>query len=237
MKRFFTPKNMVLSLIALLALGIMAYYAYPLLDFVLHINQHLTEFTQKHSTLIYVLLFAIIFCETGLVVTPFLPGDSLLFAVGSLAGLGHLNIVLVIVLLLIAGILGDMVNFYIGKYFGNKMLEKQYIKQTHIDKTNEFYARYGGKTIILARFIPIVRTFAPFVAGLSKMDYKRFSFFNITGAVLWIFSLVGAGYFFGQFEMVKKNFGLIVIAIIIVSILPAVIEIGKHQINKRKNPV
>lgn len=206
------------------------------IDLFLHLPDHLQEFIRAHGPLIYGLLFLIVFCETGLVVTPFLPGDSLLFAIGAIAAdpASNLNIWIAAIVLLVAAILGDTVNYWIGRKFGGWMMRKfpKIVKPSHIEKTNEFFVRYGGKTIIIARFVPIVRTFAPFVAGSGEMDYKRFMFFNVFGAVLWVGLLLPAGYFFGSFEIVKKNFELVVFGIIFVSILPMIIEIARAKLKK-----
>ncbi len=208
-----------------------------LIDIVLHMSKHLEELVAQFGPWLYVILFLIVFCETGLVVTPFLPGDSLLFAVGALAaitpqpGAFGLNIWVLLITLIIAAILGDSVNYWIGKMFGNKLPQKfpRLIKPQHLQKTHDFYERYGGKTIIIARFVPIVRTFAPFVAGIGKMTYSRFMAFNVSGALLWIGLLLPAGYFFGNLPWVKKNFSVVVLAIIILSILPAVIEFLRER--------
>jgi membrane-associated protein len=175
---------------------------------------------------IYAILFVIIFCETGLVVTPFLPGDSLLFAVGALAAGGSLNAVTALLVMLVAAILGDTVNYWVGKVAGRELTRRfpRLIKPKHIERTHEFFERYGGKTIILARFVPIVRTLAPFVAGMGTMNYTRFMIFNVTGAFLWVGLIVPAGYLFGNIPIVKKNFELVVLGIIFVSILPMVFE-------------
>lgn len=206
------------------------------IDLFLHLPDHLQEFIRAHGPLIYGLLFLIVFCETGLVVTPFLPGDSLLFAIGAIAAdpASNLNIWIAAIVLLVAAILGDTVNYWIGRKFGGWMMRKfpKIVKPSHIEKTNEFFVRYGGKTIIIARFVPIVRTFAPFVAGSGEMEYKRFMFFNVFGAVLWVGLLLPAGYFFGSFEIVKKNFELVVFGIIFVSILPMIIEIARAKLKK-----
>ena len=210
------------------------------LDFLLHLQDHLEAFTQAHGPLIYGLLFLIVFCETGLVVTPFLPGDSLLFAVGALAAGENsgLNIWIAAIILLVAAILGDTVNYWIGRKFGAWAVRTfpRLIKQSHIDKTSEFFVRYGGKTIIIARFVPIVRTFAPFVAGSGAMDYKRFMTFNVVGALLWVGLILPAGYCFGQMEVVKKNFELVVLGIIAFSLLPMVYEIAAAKLRNRKTP-
>ena len=206
-----------------------------MIDFILHIDQHLQTLSAEYGTWIYAILFVIIFCETGLVVTPFLPGDSLLFAAGALSALGNMNIHLMVAVLLAAAILGDAANFMIGKYFGEKLFAKpdsKIFKQEHLDKTHKFYEKYGGKTIILARFVPIVRTFAPFVAGMGKMDYAQFVKYNIIGAVLWVCLIAYAGYFFGDLPFVKNNFGIVVLGIIAVSVLPMIIEIARAKMGK-----
>ncbi|MDO4694725.1 MAG: DedA family protein [Eikenella sp.] len=206
-----------------------------LIDFILHIDQHLAVLSADYGAWIYAILFLIVFCETGLVVTPFLPGDSLLFAAGAIAALGGMNIHLMVLLLLAAAILGDAVNFAVGKYFGRKLFanpDSKIFKRSYLEKTHAFYEKYGGKTIILARFVPIVRTFAPFVAGMGSMHYGRFIRYNIIGAVLWVCLLSYAGYYFGTLPVVKNNFGLVVIAIIAVSVLPMVFEIAKAKLGK-----
>ncbi|HEY1120400.1 MAG TPA: DedA family protein [Haloferula sp.] len=212
-----------------------------IIDFILHIQDHLLEFTAAHGSLIYGLLFLIVFCETGLVVTPFLPGDSLLFAVGALAAdpKSGLNVWIAAIVLLAAAILGDTVNYWIGRKFGGWTMRTfpRIVKPSHIAKTHEFFERYGGKTIILARFVPIVRTFAPFVAGSGEMDYKRFMSFNVIGAILWVVLILPAGWFFGNIPIVKKNFELVVLGIIAFSILPMVWEIARAKFAKPKPPV
>ena len=207
-----------------------------LIDFVLHIDQHLIELTQTYGLWIYAILFLIVFCETGLVVTPFLPGDSLLFSAGAVAALGGMNVHIAAALLLAAAVIGDAVNFAIGKYFGEKLFAKpdsRVFKREYLDKTHAFYEKYGGKTIILARFVPIVRTFAPFVAGMGNMHYGRFIRYNIIGALMWVGLLTYAGYFFGELPVVKNNFGLVVIGIIVVSVLPMAVEIAKAKWGKK----
>ena len=207
-----------------------------LIDFVLHIDQHLIELTQTYGLWIYAILFLIVFCETGLVVTPFLPGDSLLFAAGAVAALGGMNVHMAAALLLAAAVIGDAANFAIGKYFGEKLFAKpdsRVFKREHLDKTHAFYEKYGGKTIILARFVPIVRTFAPFVAGMGDMHYGRFIRYNVIGALMWVGLLTYAGYFFGELPVVKNNFGLVVIGIIAVSVLPMAVEIAKAKWGKK----
>ena len=203
-----------------------------IIDFFLHIDQHLTELAAQYGAWIYGILFLIIFCETGLVVMPLLPGDSLLFAAGSIAAIGEMNIHLMVVLLIIAAILGDAVNFMIGKFFGEKLFanpNSKIFKQSHLQKTQQFYAKHGGKTIILARFIPIVRTFAPFVAGMGHMTYHHFLAYNVIGGVLWVTIFSYLGYFFGNLPIVKDNLSLVLIAIIVLSILPGIIEIIRHK--------
>ena len=203
-----------------------------LIDFILHIDQHLIELTQTYGLWIYAILFLIVFCETGLVVTPFLPGDSLLFAAGAVAALGGMNVHMAAALLLAAAVIGDAANFAVGKYFGEKLFAKpdsRVFKREYLDKTHAFYEKYGGKTIILARFVPIVRTFAPFVAGMGDMHYGRFIRYNIIGALMWVGLLTYAGYFFGELPVVKNNFGLVVIGIIVVSVLPMAVEIAKAK--------
>lgn len=209
-----------------------------LLDIVLHLNTHLDGLVAEYGAWVYAILFIIVFCETGLVVTPFLPGDSLLFAVGAIAANGKLDLWLVMGLILVAAILGDSVNYSIGKYAGHKLIKKfpRLIKQKHIDKTHEFFERYGGKTIIIARFVPIVRTFAPFVAGIGAMTYSRFMMFNVVGALLWVGLITPAGYFFANMPLVKKNFSLVILGIIFVSILPAVIEFYREWRKLRTQP-
>ncbi|MEZ4913323.1 MAG: DedA family protein [Chitinophagales bacterium] len=196
-------------------------------DIMLHLDQHLSAILQEYQLLTYVILFVIIFCETGLVVTPFLPGDSLLFAAGAIiAQAGVLNIWLLIILLIIAAILGDNVNFLFGRYLGKKAFEKEYwfLKREYLERTQAFYEKHGGKTIILARFVPIVRTFAPFVAGVGNMKQTEFMRYNIVGAIVWVTVITLAGYFFGQIPIVKNNFELVVLGIIFISILPIIIE-------------
>lgn len=211
-----------------------------IIDFILHIDQHLVALTAQYGAWLYAILFWIVFCETGLVVTPFLPGDSLLFAAGAMAAAsqGNLNVHAVVGVLLIAAILGDAVNFAIGKYFGAKLFanpNSKIFKQEYLHKTHAFYEKYGGKTIILARFVPIVRTFAPFVAGMGDMNYSKFIRYNIIGALAWVLSLTYLGYLFGNLPMVKDNFGKVVIGIIVVSVLPMVFEMIKAKMGKQND--
>ncbi len=197
-----------------------------LVDFILHIDVHLAAIIAEYGGWTYAILTLIIFCETGLGVTPFLPGDSLLFAAGALAVTTTLDVSVMFVLLTIAAIVGDAVNYAIGAYVGTKLFDGRirYLKQEHLDRTHAFYEKYGGKAIVIARFVPIVRTVAPFVAGAGRMTYGRFAMYNVGGAILWIGSMLGAGYFFGNIPIIKANFGLVVIGIIVISIMPAVYE-------------
>jgi membrane-associated protein len=191
---------------------------------------HLDEIIRQYGTWTYAILFLIIFAETGLVVTPFLPGDSLLFAAGTFAARGSLEPAMLFILLAIAAILGDAVNYSVGRYLAPRAERGfRFIKKEHLDKTHAFYERHGGKTIIIARFMPIVRTFAPFVAGIGAMEYRRFAMFNVTGAILWIGLFVYAGYFFGNIPAVEHNFTLVIMAIVLLSILPGIIEYVRHR--------
>lgn len=205
-------------------------------DILLHLDKYLDIMIQTMGLWSYVIIFLIIFCETGLVVTPVLPGDSLLFAIGTFAAIGSFDITTVLVLLTIAAIGGDTLNYWIGNYLGAKVFQygdSRFFKKKHLERTHQFYEKHGGKTIIIARFIPIIRTFAPFVAGVGSMSYKKFLAYNVVGGVMWIVSLTLAGYFFGNIPIVKKNFTLVIFAIIIISVLPGVIEFlrqrGKDQ--------
>jgi membrane-associated protein len=197
-----------------------------LIDFILHIDRHLQEIISQYGTLTYLILFLIIFCETGLVVMPLLPGDSLLFAAGTFAALGALNPVLLIVLLCIAAIAGDTVNYWVGKWVGPKAFSGRirWLRQDYLDRTQDFYRRHGGKTIVLARFVPIIRTFAPFVAGVGVMQYSRFIGYNVVGGVVWVTLFTLGGYLFGNLPVVRENFSLVVLAIIAVSMIPLVTE-------------
>jgi len=203
-----------------------------LIDLVLHLDQHLVELVTQYGSWTYGILFLIIFCETGLVVTPFLPGDSLLFAVGALAATGALDVSSVVILLTAAAIIGDNVNYWIGYTIGPRVFQgesSRFFNRKHLERTHRFYEKYGGKTVILARFIPIVRTFAPFVAGIGRMTYGRFLLYDVPGGVAWISIFVYAGYFFGNIPIVKRNFTLVVFAIVFISLLPAVIEYVQHR--------
>jgi membrane-associated protein len=201
-----------------------------------HLDKHLREFVDQYGTWTYLALFVIVFCETGLVVTPILPGDSLLFAAGAIAALGSLNPHLLVLLLTVAAVLGDAVNYQIGRRLGPAVFRSEknrFFKREHLEKTHAFYERYGGKTIIIARFVPIVRTFAPFVAGVGQMNYARFALFNVTGAIAWVMVGVYAGFWFGNREIVKNNFSLILIAIVFVSLLPPAIEYLRARRSRR----
>ena len=204
-----------------------------LVDFILHIDKHLVEIVNNYQYWTYLILFLIIFAETGLVVTSFLPGDSVLFAMGALIAKPEtdLSITLMIALLIVAAVLGDFVNYEIGKYFGVRVFsdDSKIFKTSYLRKTEEFYAKYGSKTIIYARFVPIVRTFAPFVAGISKMTYSHFGKYNIIGGVLWVSLFLLAGYFFGQIEFIKNNFSIVILAIIVISLLPAIVEVLRSK--------
>jgi membrane-associated protein len=195
-----------------------------LIDIFLHLDTYLADIIARYGTWTYGVLFAVIFLETGLVVTPFLPGDSLLFATGTFAALGALNIWLVTGLLIVAAIAGDTVNYWIGHRLGDRAYSIKWIKKEHLDRTHAFFEKHGGKTIILARFVPIVRTFAPFVAGIGRMSYTYFLMYNVVGGVLWVVSLTFAGYFFGNIPVVRKNFEFVIIAIVLISVMPMVIE-------------
>jgi membrane-associated protein len=201
----------------------------------LHLDKHLGAVINNYGFETYLILFAIIFLETGLVVTPFLPGDSLIFAAATFAAMGMLNIYALVAILMVAAILGDTANYEIGRIFGDKLIKigrGRLIKQEHLDKTNKFYEKYGGKTIIIARFVPIVRTLAPFVAGIGKMKYKNFITFNAMGGMLWVLGVSVFGYFFGTMPIIRDNFSIAVIVIVLISIMPAVIEIIRSKLKK-----
>ncbi len=209
-----------------------------IVDFVLHIDSHLVELVARYGALLVPILFVIIFCETGLVVTPFLPGDSLLFAAGALAAVdtsGSLNILVLWVVLSVAAILGDSVNYAIGKRIGKGVFKpgNRILKLEYLERTEEFYEKHGNKTIILARFVPIVRTFAPFVAGVGNMDYKRFITYNFVGGLLWVTLFLAAGFLFGNVPFIKENFSLVTIGIILVSVVPMGLELLKERSRSR----
>ena len=201
-----------------------------IIDFIIHIDKYIDILINRFGIFSYFILFLIIFCETGLVLTPFLPGDSLLFVAGAFASKGSFNVFLLFALFLAAAILGDSVNYYIGYYFGEHVFDKwKLFKKEHLEKTKNFYEKHGVKTILFARFIPIVRTFAPFVAGVGKMHYRKFIFYNIFGGLLWISLFLFGGYFFGQLEWVKHNMTILIFMIIFISLIPVIIEYFKHK--------
>ncbi|WP_445375194.1 DedA family protein [Photorhabdus tasmaniensis] len=209
-------------------------FAKFIIDFILHVDIHLAELVAEYGHWMYGILFLILFCETGLVVTPFLPGDSLLFVAGALAALdsNDLNVHIMVLLMIIAAIIGDAVNYAIGRVFGERLFsnpDSKIFRRSYLDKTHEFYEKHGGKAIILARFVPIIRTFAPFVAGMGKMSYRHFAAYNVIGALVWVLLFTYAGYIFGDMSMVQQNLKLLIVAIIFISILPGVIEIWRHR--------
>jgi len=205
-------------------------------DYFLHVDRHLLEFATTYGIWIYALLFLIIFLETGVVVTPFLPGDSLLFATGALAAAGVIDIVAVLSLLTAAAILGDNTNYFIGRTVGPRVFKEKsrWLKREHLLRTQEFYTKHGGKTVVLARFVPIVRTFAPFVAGVGRMHYPRFLSFDVGGGILWVWGFGLLGYFFGDLPIVKENFGLTIVAVIVLSLLPVLYEILRARSNRAR---
>lgn len=205
------------------------------IDFILNVDVHLGEIIANYGNLTYGILFGIIFAETGFVFTPFLPGDSLLFAAGMFSANGSFNVLMLAPLLLVAAFSGDNINYWIGFYFGKKIVNNKYIpiNQTHIDQTQEFYQKHGGKTVFLARFMPIIRTFAPFVAGIGKMKYQKFIFYSISGGFAWVFGFVLAGYFFGNIPIIRDNFSIVIMGIIAVSLLPATFKILKKFLKKK----
>lgn len=203
-----------------------------LIDLFLHLDKHLNEIILQYGALTYLILFLIIFAETGLVVTPFLPGDSLLFAAGTFAATGSLDPFILFLLLCGAAIIGDSVNYAFGKYVGPKIFEKnkiKFLKKEHLDRTHAFYEKHGGKTIIIARFIPIIRTFAPFVAGIGSMTYGKFIAYNVIGGIIWVGIFVFGGYFFGNLPFVRNNFSIVIVAIIVISVIPGVVEFLRHR--------
>jgi membrane-associated protein len=200
------------------------------------LDTYMAQIIDKFGAWSYLIIFFVIFLETGMVFTPFLPGDSLLFAAGALAAIGAFNIVLLLILLALAAVLGDSVNYAIGHFLGEKIFswKIKFIKKHHLERTHQFFEKHGGKTIIIARFIPIVRTFAPFLAGVGRMHYLKFLSYNVIGGVLWVAAFLGAGYFFGNIQFVKNNFSLVILAIIIISLVPTVIEIISHLRKSKK---
>jgi membrane-associated protein len=207
-----------------------------LIDFIFHIDIHLDAIIHDYGLFTYLLLFVIVFCETGLVVTPFLPGDSLLFAVGTFAARGSLDLPIVLLVLAAAAVLGDTANYWIGAVVGPKVFHREnvrFLNRKHLERTHEFYERYGGKTIVIARFVPIVRTFAPFVAGIGKMTYTHFLAYNVVGGLAWVLAFVLAGYGFGNIPIVRRYFTLVIFAIIVISVLPGVIEVMRQRARAR----
>jgi membrane-associated protein len=201
-------------------------------DFFIHLDRHLGVIIQALGSWTYVIFFLVIFCETGLVVTPFLPGDSLLFGLGTFAALGLLEIELLLILLSIAAVAGNMVNYAIGQLVGPKVFHKEnvrFLNREYLDRTHRFYEKHGGKTIVIARFIPIIRTFAPFVAGIGKMTYTRFTLYNVLGSIAWVTIFIVGGYYFGNLPVVKRNFTIVIFAIIIISVLPIIFEYIRHR--------
>ncbi len=208
-------------------------------DYILHLDQHLYAFTVEYETWIYGFLFLIIFCETAFVITPFLPGDSLLFSAGTLAAMGQMNIHFLVFLLIIAAIFGDTVNYWIGHHLSPKIFQQKsatFFKIEYLQRTQRFYENYGGKTIIIARFIPIVRTFAPFVAGISNMQYRRFLTYNVIGGILWVGLISYAAYWFGNIPLIKNNFSLVIVTIIGLSLTPILLEWIRYRLKKHKTP-
>jgi len=206
-----------------------------IIDFILHVNVHLAELISQFGVFTYLILFAIIFAETGLVFTPFLPGDSLIFAAGMFAANGSFHISALLILLFAAAVIGDNTNYWIGRYFGKKIVDNKYIpiKQEHVNVTQEFYTKHGGKTVFLARFMPIVRTFAPFVAGIGKMKYKKFIFFSISGGLTWVCGFVLAGYFFGTIPIIRDNFSVVIMIIVAASFLPGIYKLIVGKLRKK----
>jgi membrane-associated protein len=203
-----------------------------LIDFIIHIDKHLSTIIQTYGVWTYLILFVIVFCETGLVFTPFLPGDSLLFAAGAFAALGSLDAAWLFVLLSVSAVMGDTVNYWLGHYIGPKIFSGEkvrFLNREHLRRTHQFYEKYGGKTIIIARFMPIIRTFAPFVAGIGSMTYWKFISYNVIGGVAWVAICVFAGYYFGNLAFVRENFSLVIAAIIFISILPGIVEFIRHK--------
>jgi len=236
-----TKKNYLLLSALLLAVIIVALVFFQdtityLIDLFLHLDVHLNELILQYGAITYVILFLVIFAETGLVVTPFLPGDSLLFAAGSFAAIGSFDVALLFILLCIAAILGDTVNYWIGHYIGPKVFHKEtkFIKKEYLVRTHNFYEKHGGITIIIARFVPIIRTFAPFVAGVGAMTYSKFILYNVTGGIIWVAMFVFGGYYFGNIPVVRNNFSIVIVVIILISVLPGVIEYLRHKAKNKR---
>jgi len=208
-----------------------------LIDFILHIDKHLNEIILQYGRLTYFILFSVIFAETGFVFTPFLPGDSLLFAAGTFAARGSFNVHILFFILASAAIIGDNVNYWVGRKLGTKLFERnsRFLKKQYLDKTHLFYEKHGGKTVILARFFPIIRTFSPFVAGLGKMPYIRFLTNDIAGGILWVSLFTYGGYLFGNLPLIKNNFSIVIAVIILISLLPALIEFTRHKLSSKTN--
>jgi membrane-associated protein len=208
------------------------------IDLILHVDRHLQALCNDYGVWVYAILFIIIFCETGLVVTPFLPGDSLLFAVGSMAAIGALDVTAISLLLIVAAILGDSVNYWVGNKVGPKVFhseDSRFLNKEYLHRTHAFYEKHGGKTIIIARFLPIIRTFAPFVAGIGKMTYPRFFAFNVVGGILWVLIFVISGYLFGNIPFIKERFSLVILALVVIPAIPSVAEFIRIQLKRRKN--
>ncbi len=208
-----------------------------ILEFVLHIDKHLLEICTQYGAWVYAILFVVIFCETGFVVTPFLPGDSLLFAAGSLAAIGALDAWVASGLLIAAAFAGDTANYWIGHYVGPKVFHKEnvrFLNKEYLNRTHAFYERHGGKTIVIARFLPIIRTFAPFVAGIGSMTYARFMLYNLSGGILWVLLFIFGGYFFGNIPVVRNNFSIVILALVIIPGIPAAIEFTRHLADRWK---
>ena len=208
-----------------------------IIDIFVHLDVHLSELIAMFGPMTYVILFLVIFCETGLVATPFLPGDSLLFVVGAFAAKGDFDVALVFALLSVAAVGGNMANYHIGRYLGPRVFkgEIRFLKKEYLDRTHAFYDKHGAKTIVIARFLPIIRTFAPFVAGIGKMEYKRFVIYNLIGCLAWLGVFILGGYFFGNLQIVKENLTIVIFAIIIISIVPSVVEVIRQQRQSRAN--
>ncbi|MFO7709441.1 MAG: DedA family protein [Desulfobacterales bacterium] len=208
-----------------------------MIDFILHIDRHLQALCASYGLWVYAILFVIVFCETGLVVTPFLPGDSLLFAVGSMAAIGALDLTWVILILIAAAVIGDSVNYTIGNRVGPKVFHQEHgrlLNKEYLLRTHAFYEKHGGKTIVIARFLPIIRTFAPFVAGIGSMAYPRFLFFNVSGAILWVLIFILAGFWFGNIPMIQNNFSLVILALVLIPGIPSLVEIIRMQLSRRR---
>lgn len=207
-----------------------------LIDFVLHIDEHLLEMVNQYGPWVYFILFFIVFAETGFVVTPFLPGDSLLFAAGALAAASQLDLWTIIILFTVAAISGNTINYMVGRYVGPKIFERQnrWIKKEYLDKTHAFYEKYGARAVILSRFVPIFRTFVPFVAGVARMEWGRYMFYTVLSSLLWVFPITLLGYWFGEMPIIKNNFSLAVVGIIIISLIPVFAQLGKEYYDRRK---